>query len=171
MKHRRKEQKEVPNMTDPAKETETIKTEAELGIAEDQNEGGTARGSSSQSEALVPEKRVRDLQSTADRLRNQVKAQETAIQELQGNLTEAIDRYREALLKQRPEIPADLVKGSTVAELDSSLEQAQAVVDRVKQHLAEKVPAGAPQRSGIDISSMSPGEKITYGLRQRGIGK
>jgi len=100
-----------------------------------------------------------------------VKTQETAIQQLQGNLTEAIDRYREALLRQHPHIPADLVQGSTVAELDSSLEQAQAVVDRVKQHLAEKVPAGAPQRSGIDIGSMSPGEKITYGLRQRGMGK
>jgi thioesterase domain-containing protein len=157
-------------MTDQPKEAETIKTDAELGIAEDQNGGGTARGSS-QSETLVPEKRIRDLQSTADRLRNQVKAQEAATQELQGNLTEAIDKYRQALLQQHPQIPADLVKGNTVAELDSSLEQAQAVVDKVKQHLAERVPAGAPQRSGIDISSMSPGEKITYGLRQRGIGK
>ena len=100
-----------------------------------------------------------------------MKTQEAAIQELQGNLTEAIDRYRQALLQQHPQIPVDLVKGNTVAELDNSLEQAQAVVDKVKQHLAEKVPAGAPQRSGIDISSMSPGEKITYGLRQRGIGK
>ena len=121
--------------------------------------------------ASPADKRIRDLQGTADRLRNQVKAQEAATQELQGNLTEAIDKYRQALLQQHPQIPADLVKGNTVAELDSSLEQAQAVVDKVKQHLAERVPAGAPQRSGISISSMSPGEKIIYGLRQRGIGK
>jgi hypothetical protein len=136
--------------------------------------GGSApasQGSGSSPSASPADKRIRDLQGTADRLRNQVKAQETAIQGLQGNLTEAIDKYRQALLQQHPQVPADLVKGNTVAELDNSLEQAQAVVDRVKQHLTEKVPAGAPQRSGIDISSMSPGEKITYGLRQRGIGK
>jgi len=116
-----------------------------------------------------PEKRVRDLQSAADRLRNQVKNQEATIQELQGNLAEAVSRYRESLLAQHPEIPADLLKGSTIAELDASLENAQAVVDNVKQHLAEKVPAGAPARQGINISSMSPGEKISYGLKQRGI--
>ena len=157
----------------------------ELGIAETKEGGqpsesrggqgaspGTpTQGSGGSPSASPADKRIRDLQGTADRLRNQVKAQEAATQELQGNLTEAIDKYRQALLQQHPQIPADLVKGNTVAELDSSLEQAQAVVDKVKQHLAERVPAGAPQRSGISISSMSPGEKIIYGLRQRGIGK
>lgn len=159
----------------------------ELGIAETKDTEGTkpfvsrggqgaspdtpTQGSGGSPSASPADKRIRDLQGTADRLRNQVKAQEAATQELQGNLTEAIDKYRQALLQQHPQIPADLVKGNTVAELDSSLEQAQAVVDKVKQHLAERVPAGAPQRSGISISSMSPGEKITYGLRQRGIGK
>ncbi|RLC91913.1 MAG: hypothetical protein DRI39_09325 [Chloroflexi bacterium] len=148
----------------------------ELGIAADQNESGTVSGRTSDAgEAstgrLVPEKRVRDLQSTADRLRNQVRDQEAAIQELRGNLSEAVNRYRDALLKQHPEIPADMLEGDTVAALDASLEQARAVVDNVKRHLAERVPAGAPQRTGPDISSMSPGEKITYGLRQRGFGK
>ena len=142
----------------------------ELAITDDQDEQPPAPGGAPpDGEPLVPEKRVRDLQSAADKLKNQVKNQEASIQELQGNLAEAVARYRESLLTQHPEIPADLLSGSTIAELDASLDQARAVVDNVRQHLAERVPAGAPARRGIDLSSMSPGEKINYGLKQRGM--
>lgn len=144
----------------------------ELGIGEDQDQQPPAdQATPPDGQPLVPEKRVRDLQSTADRLRNQVKDQEAAIAELQTNLAEAVGRYRDALLQQHPEIPADLLNGSTIAELEASLEQARAVVDNVRQHLSGKVPAGAPARQGIDVSSMSPGQKITYGLKQRGVGE
>ena len=119
-------------------------------------------------EPLVPEKRVRDLQSTADRLRNQVRDQEAQIAQVQGQLSEAVSRYRDQVLAANPEVPAELVSGDTVEQVDASLEQARALVDNVKQHLADRVPAGAPARRGIDTSSMSPGDKITYGLKQRG---
>ncbi|MFH1140909.1 MAG: hypothetical protein V1724_04400 [Chloroflexota bacterium] len=120
---------------------------------------------------LVPIKRVRDLQSATDRLRNQVKDQESTITRLQANLDQAVARYRDATLATHPEIHADLVKGATVAEVDASLINAQAVVDQVKQHLMDRVPAGAPVRKGPDMASMSPKDLIAYGLKQRQAGK
>jgi len=56
-----------------------------------------------------------------------------------------------------------------VEKIDASLEQARAMVDNVRQHLVERVPAGAPARQGVDTGSMSPGDKISYGLKQRGM--
>ena len=143
----------------------------ELGIAETKGSGG------SPPEPLVPIKRVRDLQGTADRLRNQVKDQEATITTLQANLTQAVARYRDATLATHPEIPADLVKGATIAEVDASLENAQAIVDQVRKHLDTDnnrtitVPAGAPVRKGPDPASMSPKDLIAYGLRQHQRGK
>jgi len=119
---------------------------------------------------LVPEKRVRDLQSTADKLRNQVRNQESQITRLQDQLTEAVSKYRDEVLRQHPEVPTELVSGNTVEEIDASLEQARALVDNVRQRLADRVPAGAPARRGPDTSAMSPAEKISYGLKQRGEG-
>ena len=120
---------------------------------------------------LVPIKRVRDLQSTTDRLRNQVKDQESTIMRLQADLGSAVARYRQATEIAYPEIPADMIQGATVAEVDASLKNAQAVVDQVKQHLMDRVPAGAPVRKGPDPASMSPKDLIAYGLRQRQAGK
>ena len=151
---------------------------ADSGIAEDQDEppaaGVAAAIDESPSiagngERLVPEKRVRDLQSTADRLRNQVRGQEVRITELQNQLSEAVSKYRDEVLARHPEIPTELVSGDSVEEIDASLEQARAMVDNVRQHLVERVPAGAPARQGVDTGSMSPGDKISYGLKQRGM--
>lgn len=121
-------------------------------------------------ERLVPEKRVRDLQSTADRLRNQVREKESTISGLRGDLTEAVEKYRQSLLRQHPEVPEGLVGGATAAELDASLQQALAMVENVRKHLTATVPAGAPARHEADMSSMTPADKIGYGLRKRGLG-
>lgn len=142
-------------------------------IAEDQNEKTTESTEPPETDSedtLVPEKRVRDLQSTADKLRNQVTNQEAQISHLQGQLTEAVSKYRDEVLQQHPEIPTELVSGNTVEEIDTSLGQARALVDKVRQHSAERVPPGAPARGGPDVSAMSPAEKISYGLKQRGQG-
>ena len=125
-------------------------------------------------EEMVPVKRVRDLQSTNDKLRAQIRNEQEILSEkdrlisgLQSDLEVAVAKYREYLLAQHPEIPPELVKGNTIEEISESFLEAQKVVERVHQHLEESIPAGAPARSGIDVSALSPREKIEYGLRRR----
>lgn len=81
------------------------------------------------------------------------------------------ERYRELVLQQAPELPSELVTGETVEEIDVALERARETVSKVRGHLesqaqAGRVPAGAPPRSGPDLSAMSPEEKIRFGLNQ-----
>ncbi len=97
---------------------------------------------------------------------------ETREQDLAAQLRSAAERYRELALEQTPELPAELVSGATVDEIDESLERARETVSKVRGHLesqaqAAKVPAGAPPRSEPDLSGLSTEEKISYGLQQR----
>ena len=92
---------------------------------------------------------------------------------LQVNLKTAAIKYRDALLAGRPDVPPDLVSGETVEEVDQQLEAALRMVAQLRSHLesqaqALRVPTGAPARRAADLSALSPGEKIAYGLsRQR----
>jgi DNA repair exonuclease SbcCD ATPase subunit len=92
---------------------------------------------------------------------------------LQVSLKAAASKYRDALLAGRPAVPPDLVSGETVEEVDQQLEAALRMVAQLRSHLesqaqALRVPTGAPARRAPDLSALSPGEKIAYGLsRQR----
>ncbi len=97
---------------------------------------------------------------------------DTREQDQAARLQSAADRYRELALEQTPELPADLVSGATVEEVDESLQRARETVSKVRGHLesqaqAGKVPVGAPPRSEPDLSGLSTEEKISYGLQQR----
>ena len=117
-------------------------------------------------EELVPVTRVRDLQSSNDKLRADLKEKETLTMRLQQDMGEAVSKYRVVLLKANPGIPEELIQGNSIEELSSSVEKANAVVEKIKSHIEEssRIPAGAPVRSGPDFSSMSPSEKVAYGL-------
>ena len=87
---------------------------------------------------------------------------------------ESAARYREALLSASPEVPADMVSGESVEEVEASLAAARQTVAQVRQHLesqaqAGRVPAGAPPRSGAELSALTAEEKIRRGL-ERGTG-
>lgn len=92
-----------------------------------------------------------------------------AIANSEAQAREALGRYREAALQREPQLPADLVKGETVSELDAAIERARQTVAQVRQHLDQqaqslRVPAGAPARGGPEVSDLSAGEKIRLGL-------
>ena len=156
----------------------TVESNEKNGIHEPQNQPDSDsspvdRGESG--EELVPAKRVRDLQSANDKLRAQSKNQQELISEqgqllarLQSDFGVAVSKYREHLLAQHPEIPAELVEGNSIEEVNDSLLKAQKVVETVRQHLEEDIPAGAPARSGPDVESLSPRQKIEYGIQRRG---
>jgi hypothetical protein len=119
-----------------------------------------------------PPAELEQLQAQLTQLETQRVAYETQVVMLKGNLTQAVGKYRTRLLAESPEVPEELVRGDTPEEVDASFAAARQVVERIRQKLetqtsAERVPAGAPARGLPDLSSLSPAEKIAYGLARR----
>jgi predicted nuclease with TOPRIM domain len=111
-----------------------------------------------QAQLATRDQELTDLRQEAEALRASVKV--------------AASRYRDALLASRPEVPPDLVSGETVEEVDQQLEAALRMVAQLRSHLesqaqALRVPTGAPARRAPNLSALSPGEKIVYGLSQQ----
>ena len=83
----------------------------------------------------------------------------------------ALTRYRETLLAGSPELPAELVTGDSLDQLDTAVRTARDLVARVREHVAtdaaRAVPAGSPPRRGPDLGAMSAAEKIRYGIGSR----
>ena len=129
--------------------------------------------SAAQAETLVQAKTElasRDAELAA--LSDEVAAARSEAEELRVGLRSAAEKYRQAVLASRAEVPPDLVGGETVEEVDRQLEAALRMVAQLKSHLesqaqAQRVPTGAPARRALDTAALSPTEKISYGLGQR----
>lgn len=94
---------------------------------------------------------------------------EQKLAQINDSLSQAVASYRELAAAMHPEIPLELITGDSVAAVDESLKSAQALVDKVKQGieaetLKTRVPAGAPPRAPLDLSGLSPREKIEYAI-------
>lgn len=90
-------------------------------------------------------------------------------------LSEAVAKYKASVLAAKPEIPGEMISGESITEIDDSLETAKALRDKVALSLLRRqeqeaedmtIPAGAPPRTGADLSTLSPREKIEYALRK-----
>ena len=91
---------------------------------------------------------------------------------LELSVLSSAERYRALALERSPELPAELIAGSTVDEIDQAIERAREMVSKVRGHLEShaqlsRVPVGAPVRSAADLSGLTAAEKITRGLEQR----
>jgi chromosome segregation ATPase len=94
---------------------------------------------------------------------------EDRLSALNKALTDAVSGYRTMVVQSNPDIVEELITGDTIDAVNESLEKAKALVSRVRQGLeAEismaKVPAGAPERTPPDLSSMTAREKIQYAI-------
>ena len=101
---------------------------------------------------------------------------EQALAELEKRLTDtsnalsqAIASYRELVIKSNPGVTEELIVGDSIEEIDASLEKVKTLIVKVRQGLEEeiavtKVPAGAPQRAPLDLSALSPREKIQHAI-------
>jgi chromosome segregation ATPase len=87
----------------------------------------------------------------------------------------AVNAYRDLVLKSNPLLPADMITGATVEEINASVEKANGIIGRVKEGLELQnhqqtqqttIPAGSPGRAPADLSNMTTREKINYGLDQ-----
>ncbi len=99
--------------------------------------------------------------------------QEAEIAHLKGLLATAVGRYRQAVLAQSPDVPAELVSGETIEAVDASLKAGRELVGKVRERLSAgetevRVPAGAPPRRAPDTAALSPFEKIAHGLARKG---
>jgi hypothetical protein len=85
-----------------------------------------------------------------------------------SELERAVAAYRQALLASDPTLPPELVSGQTVAEVEASVERARAIVAHVRERLAAEaaraVPPPTTSRTPLDLSALSPREKIAAGL-------
>ena len=109
----------------------------------------------------------RDVEIAA--LKQAVTETESKITELSGALAQAVAEYKTLVVQSNPGILAELITGETVDEVNESLKKARALIEKVKQEMeAEtaktRVPAGAPQRMPLDLSALSPREKIQYAI-------
>jgi predicted RNase H-like nuclease (RuvC/YqgF family) len=102
-------------------------------------------------------------------LRQALAESEQKLAQTSDALAQAVASYKELVVATNPEIPPELVTGDTIEAINQSLENARSLIDRVKQAVEQeasrsKVPVGAPQRASIDLSVLSPREKIQYAI-------
>jgi len=150
---------EVNHNQEPAIEAKETEDEAPAQLAEMRN--------------LVREKE-RALAEAGTRISELEQALAESAEKLKDttdSLDEAVTSYKKLVTKASPEVPEELIDGNSVTAVNRSLEQAKSLVSRVKQGLeaeiqATRVPAGAPQRTAPDLSSLSSREKIQYGVRR-----
>jgi chromosome segregation ATPase len=91
------------------------------------------------------------------------------LDEIGKSLPQAVSAYRELAVQANPGLLAEMVKGNTIEEINESLKSARALVEKVRQEMdmeaaRVRVPAGAPQRVPLDLSALSPREKIQYAI-------
>lgn len=89
---------------------------------------------------------------------------------LQASHDSAVTAYRNLLISTNPAVfSEDCLPGATIQEIEASAKKVNDLAARVRAQLqadikAVIVPAGAPERSGPDTSSMSPHDKIKYAI-------
>ncbi len=98
------------------------------------------------------------------------------IERLRGEVEETRTRWLEShrrvlLAENAGKVVPELVAGSTIVELDESVEVARRAFEAARAAaLAEvasaQVPAGNPVRQGPNVEGMSPLEKIAHGLKR-----
>ncbi len=106
-------------------------------------------------------------------LQSELEATRAEGEQLGVRLRESAIKYREARLAAAPHVPADLVQGEALEEIDEQLVAAERVVSEMREQMEKErrqasppVPAGAPVRRAPDFSGLPPTEKIKLGLER-----
>ncbi len=90
-----------------------------------------------------------------------------------GNLlAEAVTSYKALVTQANPEVLEELITGDTIEAVNESLGKAKALVSKVRQGVEaeislSRVPAGAPERTPLDLSVLTPREKIQYAIGKK----
>ena len=111
------------------------------------------------------------LQEEANRLQSNLDATQENLVTLNDAAAQATQKYLETVRVINVGIPANLIDGKTIDEIDASVERGQEITDHVRAALVaesanNRVPAGAPTRS-INLDGLDAREKISLGLAQQ----
>ena len=114
--------------------------------------------------------------TNADRvasLQSELEGARSESEQLGARLRESAIKYREARLAAAPHIPADLVQGEALEEIDEQIASAERVVAEMREQMEKErrqesppVPVGAPVRRAPDFSGLPSTEKIKLGLER-----
>ncbi len=101
---------------------------------------------------------------------------EERLAEADRNLGGAVASYRELVVRANTDVLEELVVGDSVATIDESLARAKVLVNRIREGMEAqirltRVPAGAPGRVSLDLSGLSPREKIQYAIKEESVRK
>ena len=149
-------------------EAEKAKSQEAVVLHEKDKQELTGRVTALESDLQTRDTEIGELKTAAE---SQTQELILALQKGKDELESAVGAYKDVVLKANPLIPTDMLQGLSIDEVNASLEKATNLVGQIKQGLekegnAEKIPPGAPQRPGPDLSSMTTKEKINYGLDQ-----
>ena len=144
-------------------------TRGELARLKQEKEAVTGELESRDATIAELEQAVASKDSEIATLKQVITESEQKLGEISNTLAEAIASYKSLVVAANPGVLAELITGDTIEAINESLESARAIIDRVKQEMEEeasrtKVPAGAPQRTPLDLSVLSPREKIQYAI-------
>jgi hypothetical protein len=111
--------------------------------------------------------RIQDIES----LKGQLAEASAGFEGAKAAYAYAVEDFKKLAAASNPLIPPEAICGTTVEEIKASLDRASKLVTNVreamlKQAQATSVPAGAPARTGPDLSTLSTREKINLGLEQ-----
>jgi chromosome segregation ATPase len=158
------ETQETPNANDAptGDELETIRAQIQA-----------EQDALAEAQAALTEKdeQISQLQEEIGSLQANLESTQENLLTLNGAAAEATQKYLETVRVLNAGIPADLIDGTTIAEIDDSVERAQAITDAVRASLeaevkSARVPAGAPTRA-VNVDGLDAREKITLGLSQQ----
>ncbi len=91
--------------------------------------------------------------------------------EMNNRLLSAVNSYKTLIAKANADIPAELLSGENIEAIDTSLKNARTLVGKIRQGMetessTARIPGGAPVRGELDISGLSPIEKIKYAMEK-----
>ena len=136
-------------------------------------EAAAATAAESQTRLGELEQTVTERDTEITSLKESLAQGEPLLARVNENLSLAVTAYKAALVQANPGVPASLVTGDSIEEVDRSLESAKSMVSDVRSAIeaeikAGKVPAGSPPRTAPDLSAMSPREKLQYAVAKGG---
>jgi len=118
------------------------------------------------------QQQVTDQDDEVASRQQQVTELEAALAAVREDLGQAVISYRELIIETSTGAVAALINGDTIPEIRESWDRAVNLISQVRTELEEevaktRVPAGAPQRTPPDLSTLSSREKISYAIGGR----
>ena len=97
----------------------------------------------------------------------------TKLTNVSSVLTDAVSKYLSVTRTSNPSVPADIITGDTVEEINQSLDKGRSIVATVRETIETEVaagivPAGAPVRGEVGLEGMTAREKISAGIKPKG---